>query len=1041
MAGSEDRSGPPGGALWEVPVGVAFLPALAKAVIAGWPLPNDMAGARADPFRLSRTRIYLPSRRAAKAARVALLDAAGGKATLLPDLRPLGAVAEDELAALLPNGAAAQGALALPPAIDGTERHFVLARLLLAWSRARAQAVDEGDDRAAIRSNLDTPAQALMLARALSDLMDEADQHGLDWAALGQLVPDGLAHHWQETLSFLAILSAHWPAYLAERARLSPMQRRMALLALEAESIALRDTDQPVIIAGLAAPQPALMPLVQAVARHPAGAIVLSGLDRALDEASFASLLAGRGHPEHPQYGHARLLEALGACRSDARALPGAAPATQLTARTALLSQALRPAETTDLWRGYLASTRADTIAQSLHNVTLITAPSAQDEAEAIALILRQAADQPEQTAALITRDRGLARRVASRLTDWDIRVDDSAGRPLAVTPVGAFFDLILAAMESDCAALPFASLVKHPLCRLGRSAPELREAVRLLDRLVLREAVPAGGLAIWQSVAADLAQARANRGAAPLTSLPEVDALLADCAAAIEPLAALWRTGVAQPMRAWLDAHVATAELLARDDKASIARLWRGEAGEAMASQIAEWLAAADHAEPLLAGDYPAVFRTLSAGAVVRATVPAHPRLFIWGPLEARLMRPDIVILGAVNEGTWPDAPDGDPWLSRPMRATLGLDAPEARIGLSAHDFVTALGGERVFITRAAKIDGVPSVPSRWLLRLQALLEGAGCKSALETGADQWIGWALARDRATPRAPATRPHPKPAVALRPKRLSVTRVEKWGTSPYRIFAEDMLRLRELAPLGGALDGRLRGTLIHDALHRLARSPQADAAGPALAEALTAHMTAALGPLAEHPVIMAFWLPRFVRFAGWYAETEPARAAETINRWSEVAGQWSLVGEGFDFTLTARADRLDLTASGHLIISDYKSGQMPSASAVKRAESPQLALEALIAQQGGFEGVAAAPVQAVRYIAAQGGTPPGAEMLIDGAQLESAITAAEARLKAMVQALADPAEGFRARATPQGQRPRYDPIAQLAREAEWLGGQS
>src|SRR5690606_40649772 len=96
------------------------------------------------------------------------------------------------------------------------------------------------------------------------------------------------------------------------------------------------------------------------------------------------------------------------------------------------------------------------------------------------------------------------------------------------------------------------------------------------------------------------------------------------------------------------------------------------------------------------------------------------HPRLFIWGPLEARLQHADRIILGGLNEGTWPGDASIDPWLNRPMRAELAIEPPERRIGLAAHDFASGASAGGVVLTRALKVGGAPTVASRWLLRLR---------------------------------------------------------------------------------------------------------------------------------------------------------------------------------------------------------------------------------------------------------------------------------------------------------------------------------
>ncbi len=275
-------------------------------------------------------------------------------------------------------------------------------------------------------------------------------------------------------------------------------------------------------------------------------------------------------------------------------------------------------------------------------------------------------------------------------------------------------------------------------------------------------------------------------------------------------------------------EAHSAAAEALARDSAGSSSGLWQGDAGEALSVLFAE-LIAAKPTPQLTAKDYAPFYRSLVAGRVARPRAPAHPRLFIWGPLEARLQQPDVVILGSLNEGVWPRPQEASPWLSRPMAEELGLPPPERRIGLSAHDFAQALSAPTVYLTRAIKVDGVPTVPSRWLQRFTALVEAAGLDDK-RASAEPFVAWARHRDESSTFQPAPRPMPCPPVAARPRRLSVSRIERMLANPYDVYARDILKLQPLGDLGAEPDARLRGTIVHAALHEFTAKYHGSPAG-------------------------------------------------------------------------------------------------------------------------------------------------------------------------------------------------------------------
>ena len=416
--------------------------------------------------------------------------------------------------------------------------------------------------------------------------------------------------------------------------------------------------------------------------------------------------------------------------------------------------------------------------------------------------------------------------------------------------------------------------------------------------------------------------------------------------------------------------------------------------------------------APAMAAADYPDFYRTLVAEKSIRPRGGVHPRLSICDPFDARLQQADVVILGSLNEGTWPKAADPGPWLSRPMRQALGLPAPEERIGAAAHDFASQLGAARVVLTRAAKVDGAPTVPSRWLLRLQALVKGMGLSLEAE---QPWLAWARARNAVEGRAqPVRAPEPRPPVAARPRQLSVTAIETWIANPYAVFARHILRLEALPMLGERPGAALRGQIVHEALGRFAqRFPER--LPPSIAEELTAIAEAVLADYIGNPRVAAFWAARLARFGAWFAETEGARRAGVGRSVAEASGKLVLAGPAGPFTLTARADRIDVGEAG-IVITDYKTGQNLDdlAGRAVQGDAPQLPLEAAIAAAGGFAGVPAGEVALLRYISTSGGEPPGQEIALkaDAAALARAaqegLDAADRRVRPRGDALSRPA---------------------------------
>jgi ATP-dependent helicase/nuclease subunit B len=670
--------------------------------------------------------------------------------------------------------------------------------------------------------------------------------------------------------------------------------------------------------------------------------------------------------------------------------------------------------------------------------ISRIDAVDPHEEAGVIALIMRQTLERPGdtsapgRTAALVTPDRGLARGVAAALRRWGITVDDSAGTPLGETPPGVFLRLVTGMIAAGLAPVPLLAALKHPLASGGMAPGRFRRAVRLLETEVLRGPRPSAG---FDGLIVATAGCRAADTLGPFVSS------LAGHAADFAALLA----GPPQPLPVLVTAHARFAEMLASTDAApGASRLWAGEAGEALAAFTADLVDSGAVLGEIDGTRYAALFDELIAGRVVRPRYGAHPRLAILGPLEARLQSFDVMILGGLNEGTWPAEPAADPWMSRPMRADFGLPAPERRIGQSAHDFAQAFCAGTVYLTRAVRAEGAPTVPSRWLTRLEYLTGGPDSGSPLAgrvAARAHWLDWHRALD--TPAATdrllrgPVRPAPTPPVAARPTQLSVTQIETWMRDPYAIYARHVLRLRALDPLDAAPDAADYGSRIHGVLDGFVRE---HASGPLPADAgmrLIARGEAALADLRSRPSVWAFWWPRFCRVAHWFVGHEGARRTQLAQAVAEVGGRLTIEAAGNPFTVTARADRVDRLADGTLAIIDYKTGAPPTKKEVEAGFAPQLPLEAAIARAGGFDGVAAAEVASLEYWRLNGGEPAGRASSAgdDPAALADAALAGLIRL---VTRFADAETGYESRPRPD-MAPKYSDYEHLARVLEWSAG--
>jgi ATP-dependent helicase/nuclease subunit B len=980
-------------ALWSIPAGAPFLDALA----AHWLNRHGDAP-------LAEGLILLPTRRAARALSEAFLRATDGRPLLLPRVAAIGA--PDEAALSL-----GPAALSLPPAMPETQRLAALSRLILALERAAGQAT----------AGLDATWR---LARELASLMDEAERAEVPLAeALRATVPEELAGHWQKTLTFLAIATEHWPAILAELGLMDPVARQVRLLHAQAEAWGAAPPAYPVWMAGITAGRPAVAHLARVVAGLPQGAVIFQGLDRSMADGVWNNLQHG-----HPQAGMQRLLASLGARRDDVRSWDDTNVGTD--GRAALLARALLPAEALGAWR-----LPADL---PLNGITRLTPADQQQEALAIAAILRDAIETPAARAVLVTPDRALAARVVAELARFGIVADDSAGEPLTETPPATFLRLIARAVADGLAPVPLLAMLKHPLAALGLPPAACRAAARALELTCLRGPRPAARLS---GLRLALSQAR---GGAPAEAIVLLDRL----GAALLPLLRVTEGYAVQSPAKLLSALAEAAEALAATDAESgAARLWSGEEGEALATLIAEALPALETLPDANPAVLPGLLDALLEGHVLRsrratrglgAGATLHPRISIWGLVEARLQSAEVIVLGSLVEGVWPPSTDPGPWLSRRMRAEAGLPSPEEIIGQAAHDFVgTACAAPVVVLSAPRRLAGAPAVPARWLKRLEAMLAGMG--RALPAQASE--SWARLLDQplGAPQ-PVLPPSPRPAVRLRPRRLSITEIETWLADPYAIHARHILRLRELDPLDQATDAADYGQLVHAGMQFFLAEAGAEWR-PDAPVRLAAAMERALGMARLRPALANWWRPRLLRIADYIASIENERRPrlEPTVIGAEIKGAWTLAGPAGPFLLTGRADRIERRRDGRLGIIDYKTGTVPKDIRVREGHAPQLPLEAAMAAAGGF-GVDFTGVTAeISYWRLRGGAEAGSVStpVLDPDELARLVAMAEDSLRGLIAAFDDPAKPYLARPHP-GRAARDSGYGRLARMAEWAG---
>ncbi|AEG48423.1 double-strand break repair protein AddB [Sphingobium chlorophenolicum L-1] len=901
-----DRTRP---ALFNIPAHRAFSDALVAGVLAQH---GD------DPMRLAQGMILLPNNRAIRSVSDAFVRKSGG-GLLLPRLVALGDpdLGEQVGGALDPLGEDE----AVPPAIAPMRRQMILARMV---QQASAHPVDAG--------------QALKLAQALGAVLDQIQVERVSVAALADLtLSDELSQHWQTSLRLFGILLAQWPQELARLGYIDLADRRNRLLDRVAARWAKAPPEGFVIAAGMSATAPAIAGLLRRIALLPKGAVVFAGLDQEMDGDAWEAIgpfdadpLTGRapaGHETHPQYALKRLLDRMSATRDDVALWRWGSEHDARAVRGRNISNAMLPPRLTSRWRDLKTADR------SLAGVEALEVATPGEEAQAIAIALREAVETPGRTAALVTPDRQLATRVSAHLRRWGIDADDSAGQPLSRLPPGTLLIAMAEALAERFAPVALLTLLKHPLVMRGEERLGWLEGVRGLD-LLLRGPRPQAGIVGLDLLLAEREGEDRQRVLRARTRL-----WWAEARALLEPLE-----------QAFLAAPDLAAQLAAIREHAgrlSHDAVWAGHQGHAAADLFAEMEEAASEG-PRQADirALPALFDHLLGGVSVRPPQGGHPRIAILGLIEARLVQTDLMILGGLNEGTWPGLPAPDPWLAPRIRREIGLPGLESRIGLAAHDFASALGAPQILITRARRGSGGPAVASRFWLRLKAMA-GPQWKSA-----DRHAALAQAIDHAAEHRPASRPAPVPPLSVRPKVIPVTDVDRLKADPYAFYAKRILRLARLDPVDADAGPAWRGTAVHEILQQWAEAGSSDLTD------LEARARAMFDRPDVHPLLKALWQPRLIEAIRWIAaEVASDLAAGRKILSVEIEGRADIAG----VTLTGKADRIDLLPDGKLGIVDYKTGKPPSARQVKAGYALQLGLLGLIAEHDGFPGTHAAPV--------------------------------------------------------------------------------
>jgi len=869
---------------------------------------------------LARLTLLLPSQRTARTVTEAFvrLSSPNGDARglLLPRMVVVGDLDLDEtLGPLLdPLGAGAD----IPPAADPTRRWLRLAQLL-------TEVEGKGG-----RTGAALMRQAFELGRTMDRLLVEgiAPDDLLSERVVG--IVGEQARHWAESTRTFLLVQAHWLAELLARGEVDAPARRNLLFDHAARRWRESPPEHPIVAAGVTSASPSLARLLRVVAELPRGSVILPDLDLSLDKAVWDAL-GTAGAPDgpddppfgagdavtHPQYHLKLLLNRMGIGRDEVQPWHRAGLSPAPPARSRAISNLFLPPSASASWVDLPPDQRR------LGGVRLMESAHPGEEAQAIAILIRQALEQPERRVALVTPDRGLAGRVVSQLRRWGIEADDSAGRPLAQSAAGRLLLLLAEVAGEDAAPAPLLALLGHPLVRAGEARAAWLEGVRALD-LALRGPRPAPGLA-------------------PLRVLAEENRFAGwwhDAEAILSPLLA--RSGELA-LADMLDRLVDAAEALCGEE------LWARPDGRALSAFVEDLREAAREIRTQIdMRELHAMLRDAMDRVSVRPPWGGHPRVAVYGLLEARMSRADLVVCGGLVEGVWPGSPSPDALLPPAVLRALGVPGADFRIGLSAHDLAAALGAPEAVLSHARRDEGAPVIPSRFVLRMRAMLGRKLAADHAEIGA---VRLARLIDDASPAPAYPRPQPMPDAEQRRVAISVTGLDRLRGDPYQFYASAVLRLRSLDALDAEPSAAWKGTAVHEILDRWHKEggPEGRLLEIAVEE---------LDKMSAHPLMRSLWRPRLIAALEWIGQETARLRVEEGRSVIDTEVKGDIVRKGVP--IKGRADRIDRLANGRLAIVDYKTGMPPKGRMVQEGFALQLGLFGLMARSGGFKGIAGEP---------------------------------------------------------------------------------
>ncbi|MBR1544477.1 MAG: double-strand break repair protein AddB [Alphaproteobacteria bacterium] len=957
--------------------------------------------AKQDGANIANDIILLPTRRACRHLKDIFLNISGGEAVLLPTILPLGDIDENGLANLDYENESLDSDL--PPAISKIKRNLILSTLI------KAKMSDF------------TEEQAYSLAVDLAHLMDTVEMEELSFNNLQYLVPEEYSIHWQETLEFLKIVTEEYPKILDDNNVMNPVARKVALIKKQIEYWKKFPPKGRVFAAGSTGSLVPISYMLRFISKMERGFLILPGLDKNISDKDFEILTADypKTNQNHPQYGLLKLIKGLDLKISDVPELPIYREYDIADSdRELLSSHIMLSSEMNDDWSN-LPKLKNDV----LSDVSELCLDTDSDEVFAVAGLLRKAVAENKK-ALLITPDRKIAKSVANELKRWNIIVDDSAGIPASDTTTGNYIILVLKMLYDNFSPYSILAVLKHKYTSLGYKKDELDNIISDFENKVLRGKISLNTL---------------DKMIQEASKYDNVYNLLLKIKDVSKGMYEKITDSQKYSIYDLLYSHLSLVENFVSGPDVDVNDvMWNSDLHSDLSAELSSLLSSLKEIkeennsvkiDEMTASAYFVFISNYLLSLSLRPKINSHPNIAIMNSIEARLITADLYIMSGLNEDTFPSVTSDDPWMSRPMKAKFKLPLPERKIGLSSHDFVEFFCKKNVVMTHAVKVDGVNTITSRWLTKLSAIVNIANLqwKNPLSEEVKSWIRLSSFSSNSSR---CKRPAPCPPVDARPKKLSATWIEKWYRDPYIIFANKILKLKKLDDINPVAGPAELGTVIHNSLEEFKKK------NLSTFDELMQIMHNNAVPYMDIPQI-DFWYTKFETVAKWFIDYEASIKNLISFSFQEETGKLKITP---NFTITAKADRIDVLRDNRAIVFDYKTGTPPSEKEVLSGYAPQLPIEALILKNGGFDNIKTnSKIGGVRYIKLTGSQNGH----ISGEKLDDSI---DEIVETAFKNLKENIELFSRQSTPYLSRPNpnkvghsienYSEYAHLARVKEW-----